>query len=102
MKPHSRYKLTLIFLLFEGHIDVDVLDNWLNVLEGYFSVYNFSDMEKITFSLVKEVPHVQNWWGNYLEKNSSDDSGMFDTNPTWFSFVDAIKEQYYPIGNYDV
>ena len=23
--------------LFEGNIDADALDNWLNVLEGYFS-----------------------------------------------------------------
>ena len=27
--------------LFEGKIDVDALDKWLNVLEGYFSVHNF-------------------------------------------------------------
>ena len=35
--------------LFEGNIDADALDNWLNVLEGYFSVHNFFDREKITF-----------------------------------------------------
>ena len=29
--------------LFEGNIDADALDNWLNVLEGYFSVHNFFD-----------------------------------------------------------
>ena len=46
--------------LFEGKIDADALDNWLNVLEGYFSVDNFSNREKITFALLKEVPHVQN------------------------------------------
>ena len=46
--------------LFEGHINADALDNWLNVLEGYFSVHNFFDREKITFALLKAVPHVQN------------------------------------------
>ena len=51
--------------LFEGNIDIDSLDNWLNVLEGYFFVHNFSDREKITFALLKVVPHVQNWWGTY-------------------------------------
>jgi hypothetical protein len=35
--------------LFEGLIDVDVVDKWLNLLEGYFSVHNFFDREKITF-----------------------------------------------------
>ena len=60
--------------LFEGQIDVDALDNWLNVLEGYFSVHNFSNREKITFALLKAVPHVQNWWGTYWEKISSKES----------------------------
>ena len=58
-------------------------------------------MEKIAFSLLKEVPHVQNWWGTYYEKNSSDESRMFETNPTWASFIDAVREQYYPMRNYD-
>ena len=78
--------------LFEGKIDADALDNWLNVLEGYFAIHNFSDQEKITFALLKAVPHVQNWWGTYWEKKKSDDSRMFETNPTWGSFIDVVKE----------
>jgi hypothetical protein len=45
--------------LFEGLIDADVVDKWLNMLEGYFSVHNFSDREKITFALLKAIPHVK-------------------------------------------
>ena len=26
---------------------------------------------------------------------------MFETNPTWASFIDVVREQYYPLGNYD-
>ena len=51
--------------LFEGQIDADAVDNWLNVLEGYCSVQNLSERENITFALLKEVLHVQNWWGTY-------------------------------------
>jgi hypothetical protein len=40
---------------------VDVVDKWLNLLEGYFSVHNFSDREKTTFALLKAIPHVKNW-----------------------------------------
>ena len=87
--------------LFEGQINADALDNWLNVLEGYFSVHNFFNRENITFALLKAVPHVQNWWGTYCEKNSTYESGMFETNPTWACFIDTIREQYYPMGNYD-
>jgi hypothetical protein len=42
--------------IFEGQIDADVVDKWLNLLEGYFSVHNFSNKEKITFSSSKSFP----------------------------------------------
>ena len=45
--------------IFEGQIDADVIDIWLNLLEGYFSVHDFSDREKIIFSLLKATPHVK-------------------------------------------
>jgi hypothetical protein len=38
---------------------VDVVDKWLNLLEGYFSVHNFSDRENINFALLKAIPHVK-------------------------------------------
>jgi hypothetical protein len=48
--------------IFEGQIDADAVDKWLNLLEGYFSVHNFLNREKITFVLLKVVPHVKDWW----------------------------------------
>jgi hypothetical protein len=29
--------------VFEGQIDAEALEKWLNLLEGYFSVHNFFD-----------------------------------------------------------
>jgi hypothetical protein len=26
---------------------------------------------------------------------------MFEAEPTWEYFIDVVKEQYYPIGNYE-
>ena len=45
--------------IFEGQIDVDVVDRWLNLFEGYFSVHDFFDREKIIFSLLKATPHLK-------------------------------------------
>jgi hypothetical protein len=42
--------------IFEGKIDADVIDRWLNLLEGYFLVHDFSDRERIIFSLLKAAP----------------------------------------------
>jgi hypothetical protein len=87
--------------VFEGQIDVDALEKWLNLLEGYFSVHNFFDRENITFTLLKALPHVKHWWETYCEKISTEESGMFEAEPTWESFIDVVKEQYYPVGNYE-
>ena len=45
--------------IFEGQIDADAIDIWLNLLEWYFSVHDFSDREKIIFALLKAAPHVK-------------------------------------------
>jgi hypothetical protein len=87
--------------IFEGQIDADALDKWLNLLEGYFSIHNFSDKEKITFALLKALPHVKHWWETYWEQSSTEESGIYGAEPTWDFFVDAVKEQYYPVGNYE-
>jgi hypothetical protein len=87
--------------IFEGQIDADVVDKWLNLLEGYFSVHNFSNREKITFALLKVVPHVKDWWETFCEKKETEEPSLFIVTTTWDSFRDAIKEQYYPVESYD-
>ena len=51
--------------LFEGQIDENALEKWLNLLEGYYFVQNFSDSEEITFMLLKSLPHVRDLWEGY-------------------------------------
>jgi hypothetical protein len=87
--------------IFEGQIDTDVVDKWLNLLEGYFSVHNFSNREKITFALLKVVPHVKDWWENFYEQKETEETSLFAVTTTWDSFRDVIKEQYYPVRSYD-
>jgi hypothetical protein len=73
----------------------------LNLLEGHFLVHNFSDMENITFVLLKDIPHVKYWWDTYSEKRVMEESANFVVAPTWDSFRDAIKEKYYHVGSYE-
>jgi hypothetical protein len=77
--------------LFEGLIDVDVVDKWLNFLNGYFLVHNVSDREKITFALLKVVPHVKDWWDTYSKQRAIEEYAIFLVSPTWDSFWDSIK-----------
>ena len=54
-KVHVNFGITI----FEGQIDADFVDRWLNLLEGYFSVHDFSEWENIIFALLKAAPHVR-------------------------------------------
>jgi hypothetical protein len=59
------------------------------------------DGEKITFVLLKALPHVRSWWECYWDRYTRDESTLFWREPTWEAFVDALKDEFYPIGNYD-
>ena len=87
--------------IFKGQIDADTVDKWLNLLEGYFSVHEFSSREKIVFALLKAIPHVKDWWETYCEQKNESTGSLFSAAPTWNSFRDAIKEQYYPVKSYE-
>jgi hypothetical protein len=60
-KVHIKFYIPL----FEGQIDADSLEKWMSLLEGYYSLQNLSDSEKITFTLLKSNPHVRAWWEGY-------------------------------------
>jgi hypothetical protein len=62
----------------------------------------FFNREKITYALLKAFLHVKHWWETYWEKNYTNESRIFGVEPTWDFFMDVFKEQYYPVGNYDV
>jgi hypothetical protein len=54
----------------------------------------------LKFALLKAIPHVKDWWDTYSEQRAIEESAIFAVTPTWDSFRDAIKEQYYPVGSY--
>ena len=72
--------------IFDGWIDADAVDIWLNILEGYLSVHDFYDRENITFSLLKASPHVKDWWETYCERKDKEEPSLFSIVPTWNSF----------------
>jgi hypothetical protein len=73
----------------------------LNLLEGYYSVQKISDSEKITFALLKSLPHVRAWSEFYWERYIVDESTLLGREPTWETFIDSLKEEFYPVENYD-
>jgi hypothetical protein len=86
--------------LFEVQIDANALEKGLNLLEGYYFVQNYFDSEKITFMLLKSLPHVRAWWEGYWERYTMDECTLFGREPTWAAFVDSLKEEFFPFENY--
>jgi hypothetical protein len=41
--PAFKIQVNFDILVFEGQIYADALEKWVNLLDGYFLVYNFSD-----------------------------------------------------------
>ena len=68
--------------IFEGKIDADVVDKWLNLLEGYFSIHDFSSREKIIFALLKAVLHVKDWRETYYKLKDESIGSLFSVAPT--------------------
>lgn len=96
-----KVQVNINILIFEGHIDAYVVDKWLNMLEEYFSVHDFSNREKITFPLLKVAPIVNDSWETYCEHREKRELSIFSTTPTRNSFRGVIKEQYYPVDIYE-
>jgi hypothetical protein len=87
--------------LFEGQIDVDSLEKCLNMLEGYYFVQKCFESEKITFVLLKSLPHVISWWEGYWERYTMSESTHFGREANSATFVESLKEELYLVGNYD-
>jgi len=68
--------------IFEGHIDANDVDKWLNLLVSYFSIHEFSSREKIVFTLLKAAPHVKDWWETHYEQKDESTSSQFSAAPT--------------------
>jgi hypothetical protein len=96
-----KVQINFDILIFEGQINANAIEKWLNLIEGYFSIHNFSNREKITVVLLKAIPHVKDWWETFCQKKETEEPSLFTFIVTWDSFRDSIKEQYYPTGNYD-
>jgi hypothetical protein len=56
-----RVQVKFYIPLFDGKIDGDTLDKWLNLLEGYYSTKKNLNIENITFAPLKALLHVKNW-----------------------------------------
>ena len=66
-----KVEINFDILIFEGQIGANVVDKWLNLLKGHFSIHNFTNRENITFTLLKVILHVKDWWETFCEQKKN-------------------------------
>jgi hypothetical protein len=59
-------------------------------LQGVFKI-------RVGSLVVRDAPASETYW----EKSSTKESEIYGVKPTWEFFVDAVKEQYYQVDNYE-
>lgn len=52
---------------FDGTIDAEKVDSWIDQLETHFTLYGFSSVEKVSFARLKLTNHALTWWNAYLK-----------------------------------
>jgi hypothetical protein len=76
---------------FDGTIDAEKLDSWVDQLETYFTLYGFSSGEKVAFARLKLTSHVLAWWNAFLKTND-------DREISWKEFTQLLRQEFYPMG----
>nr|CAD1816987.1 unnamed protein product [Ananas comosus var. bracteatus] len=76
---------------YDGVVDAEKLDAWLDQLETYFDLYNYSNAEKVTFAKLKLVGHALTWWKATLQTTANEEC-------TWSQFKRLIRREFYPMG----
>ena len=76
---------------YDGTVDVEKLDDWIDRLETYFSLGEYSSREKIKASTLKLSKHALTWWKSYKRKVNY-------SEVTWKTFKELLKKQFYPVG----
>jgi hypothetical protein len=73
----------------------------LNLLEGYFSVHDFSDREKIIFALLKAAPHVKDWWETYSEQEGEGEPSFCQPHPLGILSEMPSSKNIILVGSYE-
>ena len=62
---------------------------------------NFRVGKRLFLLFSKQPPTSRTGGKTYCEQKDESTGSLFSAAPTWDSFRNAIKEQYYPVGSYE-
>lgn len=83
--------------IFEGLIEAIVVDTWLNLLEGYFSVHNFSNRNNILFCSSNIPPTLRIGEKPTMSKGSRRNPHYFHLHPLGNIFETVLRNNITPL-----
>ncbi|XP_026451466.1 uncharacterized protein LOC113351745 [Papaver somniferum] len=94
MKASLKVEFKLEIYDYDGVVEAEKLDGWLDKLETYFTVHQLVESQKISFASLKFSNHASTWWKAYKKR--------YDTeHMTWQQFKELMKKHFYPMGYLD-
>lgn len=83
------------FLIYDGELNVEKLDNWIRQIDVYCKVQNIdSDKSKIQLASVCLGGTALVWWEGRSQVDMKRNGKTFSV---WSEFVPAIKKKFYPL-----
>ncbi|XP_071702891.1 uncharacterized protein [Rutidosis leptorrhynchoides] len=76
---------------YDGVVDAENLDSWIDQLETYFTLYGFKSAEKVSFARLKLTSHALAWWNSHLKT-------LDDDEVKWPEFTRLLRREFYPMG----
>ncbi|GJU61477.1 putative reverse transcriptase domain-containing protein [Tanacetum coccineum] len=87
---NSKVKARIYIPIYDGTVDAEKLDSWIDQLETYFTLYGFSSSDKVIFARLKLTSHALAWWNSQLKTKGEDVS--------WKEFTRLLRREFYPMG----
>jgi hypothetical protein len=76
-------------------LDAIRMNQWIHHMEVYFSVYEVTTKQNISFARLKLEVHALTWWESDAVSRAL---GNEPPVTEWEVFKDMIKSHFYPIG----
>nr|GEX36062.1 hypothetical protein [Tanacetum cinerariifolium] len=88
---HHSFKVEarIDILTYDGTVDAEKLDSWIDQLETYFTLYGFSSSDKVVYAWLKLTSHALAWWNSQLKTREDDVS--------WKEFTRLLRREFYPM-----
>ena len=81
--------------MFNGEVNADKLDNWIQQLEVYLRIHNLQDDDtKIQLASLRMEDAKLVWWEAKTKEEIKKHGNMI---LSWLDFIAAIKQNFYPL-----